>query len=251
MELSRVVGILLCLVFTLIILAGCTTTTTDPDSDKQTIQGSGNLITPTFDIENFTSVEISGACNAEVVQSSSYGVSITVDDNLTRYLTVYKSGDTLKVSLDDGQLYSSITFEAKISTPDLNSLRVGGASLAALNGDFSHAPGFSLHVSGASGATGTLTVADASFEVSSTSAATLTGSCKDITADVSSVSQLDLKDFTGENALISAAGVSLIRLRVTGQINGTLENQSALFYHGSPTSVNVSTDQTSTVQPAP
>ena len=61
------------------------------------IEGSGNLKTESFDLSDFTRVDISSAFEVEIAQSGSYSVSITADDNLFDHIAVSKQGTTLKM----------------------------------------------------------------------------------------------------------------------------------------------------------
>jgi len=48
--------------------------------------GSGDLATEEFNFSDFTRVEVGSAFEVEIVQSDSYRVSITADDNLFDYI---------------------------------------------------------------------------------------------------------------------------------------------------------------------
>ena len=50
--------------------------------------------TEEFNFGDFTRVEVGHAFEVEVVQSDSYSVSITADDNLFKNLKVSKEGET-------------------------------------------------------------------------------------------------------------------------------------------------------------
>ena len=56
------------------------------------LTGSGNLKTEEYTF--FTSVEISSAFQFDISQSSSYGVSITADDNVLEQVEVTKEGNS-------------------------------------------------------------------------------------------------------------------------------------------------------------
>ncbi len=46
------------------------------------MEGSGNIETREFDFSDFTEVEIGSAFNFEINRSDSYGISVTMDDNM-------------------------------------------------------------------------------------------------------------------------------------------------------------------------
>ncbi len=90
--------------------------------------GSGNLKTEEYTFRDFTSVEISSVFEFDISQSSSYGVSITADDNVLEKVEVIKEGNTLKIGLKTIPGLWPVTLKAEITTPQLHSLAVSGAS---------------------------------------------------------------------------------------------------------------------------
>ncbi len=113
------------------------------------VTGSGNLVTEQMDFIDFTRVEVGYAFEVEVTQSSSYSVSITADDNLFDFIQVSKTGETLKIRLQSGYDYQSVTRRAKIAMPELRGLGLSGATQGAVIG-FSSTEDFKLDLSGAS-----------------------------------------------------------------------------------------------------
>ena len=64
------------------------------------LTGSGDLKTEEYAFSDFNRIEVSSAFEYEISQSSTYGISITADDNVIEKVQVTKEGDTLKISLD-------------------------------------------------------------------------------------------------------------------------------------------------------
>ena len=82
-----------------------------------TVVGSGNLITNEEIIADFTSVDAGNGFNVEISQSNSYSVLVTADDNIMDHIAVSKSGDTLKVGVNWGVSFDSVTLKVKITMP--------------------------------------------------------------------------------------------------------------------------------------
>ena len=61
--------------------------------------GCGPMRTQTYNFTDFTHVEVGHAFQVEVVQSSSYDVSITAPPDLFNYIQVSQEGETLKIGL--------------------------------------------------------------------------------------------------------------------------------------------------------
>ena len=84
------------------------------------IIGSGDLTTRDFDLSDFTEIEARSGFQLELVQSSTFSVEITADDNVMDYIDVSKSGDTLRIRPQWNRSFRSVTLRAKITMPDLH-----------------------------------------------------------------------------------------------------------------------------------
>ena len=81
------------------------------------LRGSGVLATQEMNLSGFRRLVVSHAFEADVRQSDTYSVVITVDDNLVEHLDVSKRGDTLYVGMDDISLFGEATLRATITMP--------------------------------------------------------------------------------------------------------------------------------------
>jgi hypothetical protein len=219
------------------------------------ITGSGNLETREFNYSDFTRVEVGNAFEVEVIQSDSFSITITSDDNIFEYLNVAKSGETLRIWLKSGYRYTSCTSIAEITMPELHRLELSGATSGTIVG-FSSAHDFILelsgassldinnmaagdirfNISGASNVTGSVTASgNAALDLSGASSVTLSGSANDLNADASGASHLGLDDFPVNNASIELSGASSGTVNLYGTMDADLSGASHLYYIGEPT----------------
>ena len=229
------------------------------------IKGSGNLKTESFDFSDFTRVDVSSAFEVEIVQSGSYSVSITADDNLFDHIAVSKQGTTLKIYLKTAQ-YVATTKRAEITMPQLRSLDLSGATRGTVSG-FSSTENLDIEVSGASSldladisasdvkfdasgaskVTGDITAGDTDFDISGASTAQLEGSANDIVVDASGASRVRLADFTVNNADVRLSGASTGTVNMAGRLDANLGGASKLSYIGEPTMGTINTSGSSTL----
>ncbi|MFC1865830.1 head GIN domain-containing protein [Chloroflexota bacterium] len=225
------------------------------------ITGSGNLDTREFDYSDFNRLEVSSAFEVEIVQSASFAVSITTDDNIFEYIDIAKSGNTLNIRLKSGYNFRYFTIEAVILMPDITHLKLSGATHGTVQDfSFSHdlavelsgasslimtniaAGRIDFEISGASRVSGNITAdAAADFDVSGASTVELSGSAKDLKADASGASHLELDDFPVSNADIELSGVSNGTVNTDGTLDADLSGASKLYYIGEPTMGNIDT----------
>ena len=208
--------------------------------------GSGNLETKEYTFTDFTSVEISSAFEFDISQSSSYGVSITADDNVLEKVEVTKEGNALKIGLKTMPRLGPATLKAEVTMPQLHGLVVSGASRGTIS-DFSSAENLDITVSGASKVTGDITAGDAEFDISGASTIQLEGSASDMAANVSGASRLNMGGFMVNNANVTFSGASNGTINVTGKLDAALSGASKLSYIGEPTMGNINTSGASTL----
>jgi len=204
------------------------------------VKGSGNLKTENYNLSDFTRVEVGTAFEVEVVQSGSYSVQVTVDDNLFKYVDVSKSGDTLKIRLNTVTLLGPTTLEAKVTMPELRGLDFSGATRGTVSG-FSSTENLDIGLSGASKVTGDITASDADFDISGASTLQLEGSAKDIVVDADGASHVKLAGFPVNNANVRLSGASTGTVNLAGRLDANLSGASKLEFIGEPTMGNIST----------
>jgi len=223
--------------------------------------GSGKLETQEFNFSGFTRVEVGSAFEVEVVQSDSYSVSITADDNLFEYIQVSKAGETLRIRLRLGTIKPA-TLRAEITMPDLYGLDLSGATHGTVQG-FSSPHDFIVELSGASSldmvdmsagdiksdisganwVSGDIAAADAEFDVSGASTLELQGSAAgDIVIEASGASRVELDNFPVNNADVKLSGASRATVNLNGRLDADLSGASKLSYIGEPTmgTINIS-----------
>lgn len=71
----------------------------DKDSDKEKIQGSGNVITKDVNVQPFDQLEASGVFNVSLSQGSKEALKIEAEDNLQQLFEVKNEGTKLIVSM--------------------------------------------------------------------------------------------------------------------------------------------------------
>lgn len=254
---KAIVAILMVILLTSGLLVGCI---------GGVVRGSGNLDTREFNFSDFSRVEVGSAFEVKVVQSDSYSVSVTADDNLFDYILVTKQGTTLKIYLKTAQ-YIATTTRAEITMPQLRGLELSGATRGTVSG-FSSTENVDVEVSGASSldmvdistgdinfnisgasrVTGDITARDADFEVSGASTVQLEGSAADTVIEASGASRVELSGFTVNNADVRLSGASSGTVNLDGRLDADLSGASTLSYVGEPTMGNINTSGASTLR---
>jgi hypothetical protein len=208
------------------------------------LAGCGPMGTQTYNLTDFTNVDISSAFRFEIVQSDSYGVSVTAPEPLFNSIHVTREGETLRITMTGSAPLTGV--KAKITMPDLRGLELSGAVNGTVKG-FSSSHNFNLNVSGASHLSGNIVVGDAALRVSGASNVQLDGSAKNITIDVSGASTLGISAFPVNDADVTVNGASNAAINVGGRLDADLSGASRLTYAGEPTLGDIKTSGSSTL----
>jgi hypothetical protein len=210
------------------------------------IIGSGNLTTRNFDLSDFTEIAAQSGFQLELVQSSTFSVEVTADDNAMDYIEVYKSGNTLKIRPHWNRSFRSVTLRAKVTMPDLYEIKLSGGSQASIAG-FNSSHDLSAGLSGGSSVTGNITAGDSYFDLSGGSQVNLQGTADNLDINGSGGSQLELGAFPVNNADINLSGGGRATVSVSGTLDVNLSGGSHVTYIGEPTSIDMNLSGDSTV----
>jgi hypothetical protein len=232
-----------------------------------TVYGSGIVTTVTSNLDSFTRVALAGACTGAVSRAA-YSITVRIDDNLARYLRIVRDGDTLTVDLEPGRNYADFTFAVDVTLPDLEAVSVSDAGAAAVSG-FTSLDNLTLEASNASGLTlsglqatvASVTARDASrvtgsldsrscgVEASDASSVSLSGNAANLSLSVQDASHAGLAALSAGDVGAWVGNASSAEVRSSGALSGSVTDSSSLRYAGSPTSVTVTRDVSSSVGP--
>jgi len=217
------------------------------------VSGSGETVTYEMDYSDFSKLDISNSFEVRITRDNKFLVSITIDKALNEYLNVDQRGDTLRIGLESGSIYTNTRQEAVITLPELRRLELSGASRARVAGfstsdsaeyelsgasrlalDDIKSGDASMKLSGASEVTGKLVISNGNFDLSGASTIEIEGSASDITIDGSDASDIMLADFPVDNASIALSGASSAIVRLDGRMDLDLSGASRVEYIGEP-----------------
>jgi len=196
------------------------------------VRGSGRASTREYDLRDFKRIEVGNAFVVQVTQGDDYAVSVTVDDNLVKYLDVAQRGDTVRIRLQPGA-YTNTRLEAKVTMPSLVSADLSGAVQATFEGVRSE-DDLKLVASGASRVRGDMEAASLDLVLSGASQADLTGKAASLRVRVSGASKADLPDFAVEDADVDLSGASSGAVNAAKTLAVNLSGASTLSYLGQP-----------------
>ena len=234
------------------------------------ITGSGNIITRSVNIADFSRIETSRAVHLVVEKRSDREAIIEADDNIMPYVIVEVDGGCLNVGIDDdikslnnvtvkvtvpsdgnisaisASSASRVTVETEIKSPKL---MLDASSAANINITKSDVGTCSIDASSAANVEGAIKADNCVIDMSSASdvnvallavkcdvtatsaaSATLSGEAGDIEITVSSAAKVDAMDLNARNADVSASSGGSIKITCMKSIDASASSGGSVKY---------------------
>jgi hypothetical protein len=241
-----------------LVFTGCTSVNTGPTTIRN------------YDLTGFSKIDVSSAFEVEIVQSSSWGISISAQEKLFDHINVTKNGDTLEINLkwNVGTVLSNWGYKrpkASIAMPEIDGFNLSGASRGSVKGfqssrntkimvsgastleiDIEEAD-ITLELSGASKISGSMKAATLTAIIDGASRANLTGSADKLVLNASGASSADMEGLSAQNVEVNLSGASRATVSPVTKLKVSVSGASSLTYTGNPSLDSVDVSGASTI----
>lgn len=212
----------------------------------------GDPVTQTRQVPNFTKLEVEGAYHVELTQGSNIALQVVGEQEGHDDLITEVVGGTLKIHRRENKGWSWGKNESKsvkiyLTVTTLSNIEVSGASKVVGKNTFK-ASTLHLDMSGASNVEMALDVNKLEVDESGASSATLMGSVSHQDVDLSGASSYKCFDLASQHADIEASGASSARLSVKQELVAEASGASSIKYKGSPNVRNIEASGSSSVK---
>ncbi|MCA9974056.1 MAG: DUF2807 domain-containing protein [Anaerolineales bacterium] len=181
----------------------------------ETVNGSGNVVSETREVSDFSRVTLNGVGQLIIEQSGTETLEITADDNLMQYLETAVRGDTLEIGVTEGIIFTDVaelTFRVTVSS--LEEIELNGAGEVELS-----------QID-----TDRLTV-----QLSGAGSVTAAGSAADLSVTIDGAGSFDGADLASETADVTHNGAGSAVVRVSERLDAEVNGIGTIEYIGSPT----------------
>jgi len=183
---------------------------------RDCIDGSGDLVTESRDLEEFTRIKLSGSMDLYVNVGRDQEVQLTFDDNLIDLIETEVRGKTLKIWSEES--YScSRGCRIDISVPSLETVQLSGSGdieIYDLSGDM-----FEYTVSGS----GDLQVS---------------GEVAEVEIKVSGSGDVDARDLKAADVYVRVSGSGDVRVFASESFDGKVSGSGDITFYGDPEHVS-------------
>jgi len=231
---KKIVLLALCCMLASVILAGCHTVNI-PGVWQSGIRGRGDPETFVFDFKDFTEVRVELLCDVLYSSAPSDSVTLEIQPNLMKYISVEESGGVLTVRATRNIRWSGNTRTPvlNISAPSLNCVSHAGAgSFRTI--DPIVADSFSLSITGAANSKAELDVNSLSVSLTGAGDLELSGSAEDTYIGITGAGIVNALDLETRYSTINLAGVGTVRISCAENLSIVAGGVGTVEYSGSP-----------------
>jgi len=231
---KKVVLLVICCIFAVVTLTGCYTVNA-PGVWGRRISGKGAPETYAFNVGEIKEVRVELLCDILYYSAPSDSVTLEIQPNLMKYISVEESGGVLTVKATRNINWSGNTQAPvlSISTPSLSSVsHIGAGSFLTVDPIVTES--FSLNITGAANSKAVLDVDSLSVNIAGAGNLELSGRADDTNIDIAGTGKLDALDLQTRDSMIKLAGVGTVRIGCTGTLGVVAGGVGTVEYSGSP-----------------
>jgi len=219
----------------LVVLALATLACSIDFNSTKTVQGEGDLVEESRQVEGFNKIEINGMGEIIVELGTEESLTVEAEENLVQYLETYVRGSSLVIEIEDGITIvptKSLTFY--VTVVSLEGLAISGAGNVQL--PELEADRFSIDLSGAGNIEIDSLNAD-SFDVSMSGVGNLNvfdGKVSSQDVMISGAGKYSARNLESDDAAITISGLGSATLRAENYLNVTISGGGDVSYYGNP-----------------
>lgn len=229
------------------------------------LEGSGVADSEMRAVPDFTSVQVSGGIQLDLIVGPATALEVSADDNILPHVVTEVCGGRLSVFVDSS-FSSSVGIKVRAMTPQVKAVEASGASTATLTGingkQFrlalsgastcaltGNADRMDLRLSGASTCTMTGNGDNVHLKLSGASNCTLNGNAEHLAVECSGASRLLAAGLTAQTVKTSVSGASRVEVMALKDLNARASGASTVRYAGTPAALYQRASGASTIAP--
>ena len=193
----------------LLILASCT---------KDRIRGEGPTTTEDRNVSNFTRVDISGSNKVHITKGAAFRVQLKGYHNLLPYFETEVDGNTLHLQFRGGTNVSNNNVEVFVTMPHLAEVKNSGSGHTGVKGAFT-----SQRLEASLSGSGKISIEEGTADL--------------FVPHVSGSGSLHAFGLLADKAEVSLSGSGTTEVSVVTHLKANVSGSGAVFYKGSPGSV--------------
>ncbi|MCL2321531.1 MAG: DUF2807 domain-containing protein [Oscillospiraceae bacterium] len=198
------------------------------------VHGQGEMKDSSFEVSNYTKVNIDGGCEVIYSNKSSNELKVSMQDNILKEFNESVSSDTLNIKWNKSIITDTSSIpKIYISNPNLDTLTINGA-VKISEPDVINVDTFTLNVEGACDLSISLSVKNFNTKVSGAGKMSLSGSAENATMTIDGIGEIKASGLETKVSSISINGAGSAEIYCTDQLNATISGAGSISYKGDP-----------------
>jgi hypothetical protein len=204
---------------------------------RSTIDGSGDLVTETREVDSFRRIKSSGGLDIYVTIGDAQSVTLTIDDNLADLVRTRVRGQTLKVDTDGRSIDAHRRSRLEITVPELEEVTVTGSGDAEVRGGRSDLLEISITGSG------DIELLDLDYEelivqISGSGDVRADGQAEYLDIGISGSGDVDARDLEAVDARVKISGSGDVKVFAHQRLDVRVFGSGDVVYYGNPEEVD-------------
>jgi hypothetical protein len=197
------------------------------------VEGNGNIRTDERSVSAFDELEVHGSIHVYITQGPMQPVRIEGDENLLQYVEIIEQGDRLEIKNRDGvNIDPTSEMKVYLTTPDLNSINVTGATMVVSQSNISTNDKMVIHSSGASQINLQVDAPEINMEMSGSGEVHLKGETKRLNLEISGAANAHCFDLLSEETRIQISGAGNAEVYASKQLEVDVSGAGNVRYKG-------------------
>jgi hypothetical protein len=212
---------------------------------RETIYGSGNVVSDEREIENFTELKVSSGIDVIIRQGKEISLELEADDNLHEAIITRVVDNTLKIYTDKN-IRRARSKKVYLVYTDLNSIRISSAG--DVKGENTlEADHLDIDLSSAGDLDLDIEAEKVTCDISSSGDARLSGKADMLVASLSSAGDLYAYDLRTRKADVSCSSAGDARVYASEEFNLRSSSAGSIYYKGDGQVINSRTSSAGSI----
>lgn len=194
--------------------------------------GSGNIISESRPVGNFSGISVGGGFEVEVMIGPVTEVVVEADDNIIKYIETATSGNVLRITTEDMHNYSDVHMKVYITTPALISVKASAAAEVVVKDLLVSKEKLSFKASSGGNIQAEVDGPEIETDVSSGASVNLNGKTKTYLAEASSGAEIRSRDLLSEITTVKTSSGSSAQVHASVNLIASASSGSSISYHG-------------------
>ncbi len=212
------------------------------------ITGNGNIRTEKRNVSDFHGVKSGGSIDIEIKSGDTYSVSVEDDDNLLPYIITEVNDGVLNVYYKSNTSINEDHAKVYVTAPSLDKIVASGSADITASDILKNTKNIDMNVSGSGSIKGQVDAPAVNISVFGSGNIDLTGRTKNFSGKVSGSGDLNCGKLQSENASVIVSGSGNAHVFASVHLSATVSGSGDVYYGGNPTSPEIHTSGSGTVQ---